>query len=170
MQETFLIEENYSFSEYVAANFAVLSRIRPIRKVFIMVVCIGLLVSLLSFGADRTSNMRAAMMAFVPILSLGSFLFVGIILVYLYGSTFKPALIRGTIYKIDASGIERQTSSACYSFAWSQFGKLEETRSMLLLHVRHKNVDSIVVLQNKMFTGEQEMNRCKTFINRMLPL
>lgn len=170
MRSGYSIPQHFTTPEFIILGWRSLFKIKMVRIIFIFVLSLSVLSFLLGVLTTSTAYLRAIGEMLMPVVLL-PLLFLGLITVSsLLISLMKPQLIRGNTLHFTEQGIQRTGSGPEFSFPWSDFTKMVETKSYLILLQKGKPQIAGQYIQKRMFSSEDELKEFKTFCDSFLPL
>ena len=171
MQDTYTLAVDFNLREYIQLSSVLLPRLKPIRRVFLFLICFGIIVGLLGApGKNEKIGISTLLHFFIAPLVLLMLFVIGIVVSAIYVDRWKPQSIRGITYRFTHWGMEVRTADKEADIPWRDFQQVKETKAYFLLYVKEKNHDNVHVIQKRKFADSHEAAGFKAFVMRNLPI
>jgi hypothetical protein len=166
MNDNFIIEQNFTFSEYLRITLYTTFRYPAIRKMIMFAVVVGLIEGILNV----VSNPKRSVIELVG-LSVGPVIFILLFIVTI-GALIsfiifkkKADLINGLQFRYNHYGAEKIRKGMSFSEPWRNFLKMTETKNFFFLFLDKNRVQA---LQKRMFRDEDQLNDFRSFVKEKI--
>ena len=164
MQETYILNEKFTFLEYLSITYIQVFKFKSIRWLFIFLGIIGILNGILN---STLSNKQAIVwykitgQILLPVIFLFLFIIIGSAILTFLLMKLKPKLFSETKLTFTHWGMEKTSEVINYSAPWSKFSKYKETRKFLFLYISDKEYQ---VIKKEAFENETQLKLFKDFL------
>jgi len=168
MPDTFTIDHDLNYREYLRVIIYLVIRMKIMKKIFLLSFFGFLAIAIFILALYTAKNHDWSVIVFqviitpvMPVLSLSVFLFFFSTLFYL----FRPRLFRNITYRFTHWGMEKTGKGFEYSRPWRNFSEFRETKSFFLLYISPGNAH---IIQKRMFKNTGEAEALKNFVRKQI--
>lgn len=163
MEEQFNTKQDLTLGEYLSATFYVTTKLKMIRRIFLIGIILGLLNAILDIGLSTESI--SWLVIVWKLLLLPTFLFIffsiGITIFSVVVYKLKPQLFKDINYRFNHWGMEKSFNNTNVSIPWRNFQKYSESKNFIYLFV---NDNHSYIIQKRMFNGSDELKNFRNFL------
>lgn len=168
MSQTYIINQKFTFLEFLSITYFQVSRMKLIKRLFLFSAIAGLANALLNaFGVPHKNLIWYVFI--VQFLSLPVFLILFLVvagtLITILLMLLKPRLFTKTTLTFTHWGMEKKGEIINYSAPWSKFMKFTETKKNLFLYISDNEAH---VVQKRMFEDNTQLENFKAFLSERI--
>ena len=168
MNQTYIINQEFTFLEYLNITYFQTFRMKIIKRMFIFFTILGILNVVLNFALIPTKNIVwyivVRQLLLMPVF-LFVFLIVSCALITFLIMKLKPKLFTNTKVTLTHWGMEKIGETINYSAPWGKFIKYKETKKYFLFYV--SDMESHVI-QKRWFEDNSSLEAFEKFISEKI--